>query len=138
MTAFISRNATEETIGLIQNNADMELTEWIQGLAKEYSSIEAKIYDLGNTLVPRFFLMWFSWLNRRSGADSDYSSWTRQGFPAAFASEGNPTAGGFPGDFDPYVHTVKDTMDVDNEKGVFSLEVSDERHRYLTQMIDFS
>ena len=33
-------------------------------------------------------------------------------------------AGGFPGDFDPYVHGVNDTMDVDDETGVFSLDVS--------------
>lgn len=47
------------------------------------------------------------------------------GFPAALASEGNPVAGGgFPGEFDPYVHTVKDTMDVDDETGYFSLDVS--------------
>jgi hypothetical protein len=52
-------------------------------------------------------------------------SYTRVGYPAAFASEGNPLAGaGFPGDFDPYVHGVNDTMDVDDENGYFSLDVS--------------
>lgn len=33
-------------------------------------------------------------------------------------------AGGFPGEFDRYVHTEKDTMDVDDETGYFSIEVS--------------
>lgn len=51
-------------------------------------------------------------------------SYTKLGYPAAFASEGNPlAAGGFPGEFDPYVHSVKDTMDVDDETGVFSVDV---------------
>jgi leucyl aminopeptidase len=52
-------------------------------------------------------------------------SYTQLGYPAAFASEGNPMrGGGFPGDYDPYVHTVKDRMDVDDETGVFSIDVS--------------
>lgn len=52
-------------------------------------------------------------------------SYTKLGYPAAFASEGNPLAGGrFPGDFDPYVHSVRDTMDVNDETGYFSLDVS--------------
>lgn len=51
-------------------------------------------------------------------------AFTKQGFPSAFATEGDPTAGGFPGDFDKYIHTVKDTMDVDDETGHFSLDVS--------------
>lgn len=60
-----------------------------------------------------------------SGAGSDYMSYTKLGYPAAFASEGNPLSGGkFPGDYDPYVHGVNDTMDVDDESGVFSLDVS--------------
>lgn len=60
-----------------------------------------------------------------SGAGSDYMSYTKLGYPAAFASEGNPLSGGkFPGDYDPYVHGVNDTMDIDDETGVFSLDVS--------------
>jgi hypothetical protein len=51
-------------------------------------------------------------------------SYTQLGYPAAFASEGDPLHGGFPGDFDPYVHGVNDTMDVDDEHGYFSLDVS--------------
>ena len=54
-------------------------------------------------------------------------SFTQAGFPSTFATEGNPTGkdGGLEmGEFDPYVHTVKDTMDVDDETGYFSFEVS--------------
>jgi hypothetical protein len=51
-------------------------------------------------------------------------SYTKLNYPAAFASEGNPLNGGFPGDFDPYVHGVNDTMDIDDDTGFFSLEVS--------------
>lgn len=51
-------------------------------------------------------------------------SFTRNGYPSAFATEGDPLRGGFPGDFDPYVHTDRDRMDVDDETGVFSIDVS--------------
>jgi leucyl aminopeptidase len=51
-------------------------------------------------------------------------SWTQFGYPATFATEGDPLHGGFPGDFDPYIHGVKDTMDIDDERGRFSLDVS--------------
>ena len=51
-------------------------------------------------------------------------SWTRAGYPAAFAAEGDPAHGVFPGDFEHYVHTVDDRMDIDDETGVFSIEVS--------------
>lgn len=50
-------------------------------------------------------------------------SFTKLDYPAAFASEGNPMASGFPGEFDRYVHTMNDTMDIDDETGVFSLDV---------------
>ncbi|CAK7231219.1 hypothetical protein SCUCBS95973_007837 [Sporothrix curviconia] len=103
MTAFIARNATE-SIGLIKTKADEALTNWTQDLAKEYISIPVEVYDLG------------------AGAGSDYMSFTKLDYPAAFASEGNPMKGGFPGEFDPYVHGIHDTMDVDDENGVFSLE----------------
>jgi len=59
-----------------------------------------------------------------SGAWSDYMSWTRAGYPAAFAAEGDPAVGKFPGNFEHYAHTVRDRMDIDDETGVFSLEVS--------------
>lgn len=51
-------------------------------------------------------------------------SYTRLNYPAAFASEGNPLHGGFPGDYDPYVHGVNDTIDIDDKTGFFSLDVS--------------
>lgn len=51
-------------------------------------------------------------------------SYTKVGYPAAFAAEGNPLNGGFPGDYNPYVHSVNDTMDVDDDGGYFSLDVN--------------
>jgi hypothetical protein len=51
-------------------------------------------------------------------------SFTQLGYPSAFASEGDPGHGGFPGDFNPHVHTVNDTMYVDDNKGYFSINVS--------------
>ncbi|KAJ0334150.1 hypothetical protein COL5a_000197 [Colletotrichum fioriniae] len=103
MTAFIARNATE-SIGFIKTDADAPLTKWAVDLSEEYINITTSVYEL----MP--------------GAGSDYMSYTKLGFPATFASEGNPVAGGFPGEFDPYVHTEKDTMDVDDETGVFSID----------------
>ncbi|GKT41173.1 leucine aminopeptidase 1 [Colletotrichum spaethianum] len=102
MTAFIARNATE-SIGFIKTDADAPLTKWAVDLSEEYINITTSVYEL----MP--------------GAGSDYMSYTKLGFPATFASEGNPVAGGFPGEFDPYVHTDKDTMWVDDETGVFSI-----------------
>ena len=66
--------------------------------------------------------MIFSTDGRNAG--SDYMSWTRLGYPSAFACEGDPLHGGFPGDFDPYVHGDKDVIDIDDERGVFSFDVS--------------
>ncbi|KAH9214936.1 hypothetical protein DL95DRAFT_364949 [Leptodontidium sp. 2 PMI_412] len=104
MTAFIARNATE-SIGFISTSADEALTEWLLKLAKEYISIPAGIFEL----FP--------------GAGSDYMSYTQLKYPASFASEGNPlSGGGFPGEYDPYVHGVNDTMDVDDASGYFSLD----------------
>ena len=59
-----------------------------------------------------------------SSAGSDYMSWTRAGYPSAFAAEGDPAVGKFPGNFEHYVHTIGDRMDIDDETGVFSIEVS--------------
>ncbi|KAJ5930397.1 peptidase family M28 [Penicillium verhagenii] len=104
MTAFIARNATE-SIGFISTQADAALTNWTVKLSGKYISIPAKIYDLGPS------------------AGSDYMSYTQLNYPAAFASEGNPLAGGFfPGEFDPYVHGTRDTMWVNDETGYFSVD----------------
>lgn len=45
MTAFVARNANE-SIGIIDTSADKPLTEWVLGLAQEYSGIESGIYSL--------------------------------------------------------------------------------------------
>jgi leucyl aminopeptidase len=103
MTAFVARNATE-SISFIITDSDKNLTNWAIGVVDEYLTIPALVNELP------------------SGAGSDYMSWTQFGYPATFATEGDPLRGGFPGDFDPYIHGVKDTMDVDDERGHFSLD----------------
>ncbi|KAK6903356.1 hypothetical protein L486_08495 [Kwoniella mangroviensis CBS 10435] len=73
-------------------------------LAKEYVDIPVNTSSLG------------------AGTRSDYMSWTQGGNPAAFAADRDPLTGVFPGDFDGYIHTNKDKMDIDDETGYFSLE----------------
>jgi len=97
--SIIARNKTEE-ITFISTEADEALTNWAVKLSKEYISISTNIYKL------------------QPGAGSDYMSFTQLGYPSAFATEGNPLVG----DFDPYIHGVNDTMDIDDEHGVFSLD----------------
>ena len=61
-------------------------------------------------------------------------SFTRLNYPAAFASEGNPFRNGkFPGEYNPYIHSVNDTMDIDDDAGVFSLDVG--FMRYITDWL---
>ncbi|PYH48310.1 peptidase [Aspergillus saccharolyticus JOP 1030-1] len=104
MTAFVARNSTEE-IGFIVTEADAALTNWTVNLSREYISIPTEAYELG------------------AGAGSDYMSFTQLNYPSAFASEGNPLAGGkMPGNSDPYIHGVNDTMDIDDETGYFSID----------------
>ncbi|WVF69440.1 hypothetical protein IAT40_004217 [Kwoniella sp. CBS 6097] len=103
MTAFVARNTTPHIV-LLENDADDSLTKWVVKLAEEYVDIPVKTSSLGH------------------GAGSDYMSWTMGGYPASFAAEGDPLAGGFPGEFDGYIHTSKDRMDIDDETGKFSLE----------------
>ncbi|KAK3381062.1 hypothetical protein B0H63DRAFT_474830 [Podospora didyma] len=104
MTAFIGRNATEESIGLVSTQADEALTNWMVKLSKEYVSIPTRIYELA------------------AQAGSDYMSFTQLNYPSAFATEGDPMHNGFPGDMDPYVHGVNDTMFIDDETGYFSID----------------
>lgn len=101
MTAFVARNANE-SIGIVKTEADADMTDWVVGLSKEYLPLPVGVYNLP------------------AGAGSDYMSFTQNGFPSAFASEGDPLNRGF----DPYVHSMKDTMDVDDEYGYFSFDVS--------------
>ncbi|OAQ95832.1 hypothetical protein LLEC1_01370 [Akanthomyces lecanii] len=107
MTAFIAKNATE-SIGIIETSADKALTKWVLGLAQEYSNIDSAVYQLQERNPA----------DRFRGAGSDYMSFTNAGFPAAFASEGDPISG----EFDPYIHGIYDTMDVNDETGTFSLD----------------
>ncbi|ORX38701.1 peptidase family M28 [Kockovaella imperatae] len=105
MTAFIFRNATE-SINFIIEQSNSNLTNWAVDLSKEYIDLTTRVLS---SMGPN--------------AGSDYMSFTQQGFPAAFATEGDPSTKHSPmGDFDPYVHTDRDRMDVDNELGVFSID----------------
>ncbi|KAK7954239.1 peptidase family M28 [Apiospora saccharicola] len=104
MVAFVGKNSIE-SIALIQSKADDPLTEWITGLGEEYTSLPSLIAEID----PK--------------AGSDYSSYTKLGYPSAFVTEGDPSAGGgFPGDFDSYVHSVRGTIYVDDETGKFSFD----------------
>ncbi|WRT64463.1 uncharacterized protein IL334_001395 [Kwoniella shivajii] len=103
MTAFVARNTTPHIV-LLENDADDKLTNWVIKLAEEYVDLPVNVSTLG------------------PGAGSDYMSWTKGGYPSAFAAEGDPQAGGLPGEFDKYVHTARDTIDVDDDTGYFSLE----------------
>ncbi|KAG5917930.1 hypothetical protein E4U42_007061 [Claviceps africana] len=49
-------------------------------------------------------------------------SFTNLGYPTTFATEGDPIIPGSVGALDPYVHTEKDRLDVDDERGTFSFE----------------
>ncbi|KAK6849788.1 peptidase [Apiospora arundinis] len=104
-TGFVAKNATESIV-LIKTKADDPLTEWIAKLGEKYTSLPTLITEID----PR--------------AGSDYLSYTKLGYPSAFATEGDPSAGEFPGDFDPYMHTVRDTMYVDDETGKFSFDAT--------------
>ncbi|CAD6590210.1 MAG: hypothetical protein TREMPRED_005648, partial [Tremellales sp. Tagirdzhanova-0007] len=115
MTAFVARNTTP-SIFFIDSQADSALTQWVVDLANEYCDIPAEISTLNlELLTDRLFVS-------GSSAGSDYMSWTRAGYPSAFAAEGDPAVGKFPGNFEHYVHTIGDRMDIDDETGVFSIE----------------
>lgn len=59
------------------------------------------------------------------GLGSDHIAFTRYGFPSTMGAEGNPATGGPAlGEFCPYIHSANDTMNLDDEFGYFSVEVS--------------
>jgi bacterial leucyl aminopeptidase len=63
-------------------------------------------------------------------------SYTQLNYPAAFATEGDPMHNGFPGDMDPYVHGVNDTMDINDDHGYFSIDVSRSIHQSGRKVTD--
>ncbi|KAK8031546.1 hypothetical protein PG990_001280, partial [Apiospora arundinis] len=109
-TGFVAKNAIESIV-LIKTKADDPLMEWIAKLGEKYTSLPTLITEIDPQVPP-------------IRAGSDYLSYTKLGYPSAFATEGDPSAGEFPGDFDPYMHTVRDTMYVDDETGKFSSDVT--------------
>ncbi|KAH7909279.1 Zn-dependent exopeptidase [Hygrophoropsis aurantiaca] len=96
MTAYV-RSGSTPAVTFITTDVDTSLTNWTMDLASEYSTSPVK----GGKLFP--------------GAGSDHMSWYRAGFPSIFAAEGDPNT-----DFNPYIHTSGDRMDLAN--GEFSFE----------------
>ncbi|KAG6379929.1 hypothetical protein JVT61DRAFT_10496 [Boletus reticuloceps] len=88
MTAYVPKDA-EPTVTFITTDVDTPLTDWAMKLATEYTSSPVA----GAKLFP--------------GAGSDHMSWHRAGFPAVFATEGDPFQ-----TFNPYIHTADDRMDL--------------------------
>ncbi len=74
MTAFVKTGSTP-TVNIISTEANAKLTQWVIGLAKQYCDIAVKESELFK------------------GAGSDYMSFTRYGYPAAFGTEADPMAG---------------------------------------------
>jgi len=96
MTAYVPKD-TEPIVTFITTDVDTPLTNWATNLATEYSSSPVA----GAKLFP--------------GAGSDHMSWHRAGFPAIFATEGDPTTA-----FNPHIHTTEDRIDL--KDGEFSFE----------------
>ncbi|KAF9234736.1 Zn-dependent exopeptidase [Melanogaster broomeanus] len=100
MTAYVPLDATP-TVTFITTDVDTPLTNWSMVLASEYSSSPvdgAKLF---------------------AGAGSDHMSWHRAGFPAIFATEGDPFK-----TFNPHIHTVMDRMDLKEFSFEHALEFS--------------
>jgi len=72
-------------------------------------------YDHPDLLTLRF-LVFVLYRAYSAGAGSDHMSWHRAGFPAIFATEGDPFRA-----FNPYIHTADDRIDL--KDGEFSFEV---------------
>lgn len=84
MTGYANRN--EETMWLIKDNVDMELTHFLEQLINHYVFKDVKYTACGYEC-------------------SDHTSWTNEGFAAAMPFEANFQS------YNPYIHTVNDTMD---------------------------
>ncbi|KAG2355229.1 Zn-dependent exopeptidase [Suillus spraguei] len=96
MTAYVPKGEVP-VVTFITTDVDSNLTNWATALAEEYSTSVvggAKLF---------------------AGAGSDHMSWHRAGFPAIFATEGDPFR-----TFNPYIHTSEDKIDLAD--GEFSFE----------------
>lgn len=96
MTAYVPKREVP-IVTFITTDVDSNLTSWTKALAEEYSTSVvggAKLF---------------------AGAGSDHMSWHRAGFPAIFATEGDPFR-----TFNPYIHTTEDKIDLAD--GEFSFE----------------
>ncbi|KIJ11085.1 hypothetical protein PAXINDRAFT_119169 [Paxillus involutus ATCC 200175] len=93
MTSYVPKDATPS-----HSSSLMSTTNWTMALASEYSSSPvagAKLF---------------------AGAGSDHMSWHRAGFPAIFATEGDPFT-----EFNPYIHTANDSTDLKDSEFSFSM-----------------
>ncbi|KAG9294063.1 hypothetical protein G9A89_001304 [Geosiphon pyriformis] len=87
MTGYVGRK--RETIGIVLDFVDSNLTIFTKALIEEYTAI--------------------SWTDTKCGyACSDHASWRKAGFPSACTTEG-PLE-----DTSPYIHTTGDTIDTIN------------------------
>ncbi|KAI9461343.1 Zn-dependent exopeptidase [Boletus coccyginus] len=96
MTAYVPKD-TKPIVTFITTDVDTPLTNWTARMAAEYCSSPVD----GAKLFP--------------GAGSDHMSWHRAGFPAIFATEGDPFRA-----FNPHIHTADDRIDL--KDGEFSFE----------------
>ncbi|KAG9311505.1 Zn-dependent exopeptidase [Chiua virens] len=112
MTAYVPKG-TEPAVTFITTDVDTPLTNWTMRLAAEYSSSTVAGAKLLYVATPR--LAGFNLLSFSAGAGSDHMSWHRAGFPAIFATEGDPLQA-----FNPYIHTAEDRINLAD--GEFSFE----------------
>jgi len=99
MTAYVDPRS-EPGITLMTTDVHPSLTNWTLSLVPEYCSLSQKEGKLG------------------PNAGSDHMPWHRAGFPAVFAAEGDPDKD----EFDPWIHTVNDTMYLDEFSFEHALE----------------
>lgn len=99
MTAYVKENFTPK-INIVSTQADPKLSEWVLHLAEEYCDEEVQY----SKFPPQ--------------AGSDYMSFSRAGFSAAFATEADLMAND--GTYNPFAHTVADRIDL--PKGEFSFD----------------
>jgi len=96
MTGYV-KPGTTPAVTLITTDVHPSLTNWTLSLAEEYCDSAVQ----GAKLFP--------------GAGSDHMSWHRAGFASTFATEAEPFK-----DFNPYIHTVDDRLDLEDD--AFSFE----------------
>ncbi|KIJ63877.1 hypothetical protein HYDPIDRAFT_91781 [Hydnomerulius pinastri MD-312] len=98
MTAYVPQGS-EANVTFITTDVDPILTKWAMGMASEYTSSPV----VGAELF--------------AGAGSDHMFWHYAGFPAIFATEGDPFR-----TYNPHAHAVDDRMDLKEFSFAHALE----------------